>query len=161
VFTLRCTKRLLKHLGLTPRLEDSTPTTRLGDWYGNLIFTPEGPIALFASERSLLPVIVPASPVAAVFPWFLEATAGMLQAVGVPESAVRTEFREMSDILIGRTRNRRILGSMNDFMTLIDANWDHETTLQGVALRVAKAPCGPIGMESPARFTRDLFESAE
>jgi hypothetical protein len=161
VFTVRCTKRLLKHLGLTPRLEDSTPTTRLGDWYGNLLFAPEGPIVLFASERSLLPVIVPASTVSAVFPWFLEATAGMLHAVGVPGSAIRAELREMSDVHIGRTRNRRILGSMNDFMTLIDAYWDHETTLQDLALRVSQSPSGPIGMDSPSRFTRDLFDSAE
>jgi hypothetical protein len=37
VFTLRCTKKLLARLGSTTVTDEVGPTTRLGDWYANLI----------------------------------------------------------------------------------------------------------------------------
>jgi hypothetical protein len=60
VFTLRCTKKLLARLGASPALDDVEPTTRLGDWYANLLFRPGGQVVLFVNERTLLPVIVKA-----------------------------------------------------------------------------------------------------
>jgi hypothetical protein len=37
VLTLRCTRRLLARLDSEPITEDAAPTTRLGDWYANLL----------------------------------------------------------------------------------------------------------------------------
>jgi len=65
MFTLRCTKKLLTRLGSPVPVDEVDPTTRLGDWYANLLFQPGGQVVLFVNERSLLPVLVAASPRAA------------------------------------------------------------------------------------------------
>jgi len=43
-------------------MEVVASTTRLGDWYANLVYRPGGQVILFVNERSLLPVLVAASP---------------------------------------------------------------------------------------------------
>ena len=58
--TLRCTRKLLARLRASPEPEDVAPTTKLGDWYANLLYAPGGQAVLFVSERSLLPIVVPA-----------------------------------------------------------------------------------------------------
>ena len=62
MFRLRCTKKLLARLHTSPVTSGADPTTRLGDWYANLLFRPGGQVVLFVNERSLLPVLVLASP---------------------------------------------------------------------------------------------------
>jgi len=41
--------------------DDIEPTTR-GDWYANLLFPPGVQVVLSVSERTLLPVLIDASP---------------------------------------------------------------------------------------------------
>lgn len=70
---------------------------------------------LFISERSRLPVIIPvrgATQLPTVFP---EAVCGMLTMVGVPAVSVAEERSQMRDVAFGRTRDRSLLGTMNDF----------------------------------------------
>jgi hypothetical protein len=38
MLTLRCTKKLLGRLKAKPVSEAPSSTTRLGDWYGNLLY---------------------------------------------------------------------------------------------------------------------------
>jgi hypothetical protein len=60
MFTLRCTRKLLKRLGTKPSSEVVEPGTVLGDWYANLLhLRPQQPVPVM-SERSLLCVVVPA-----------------------------------------------------------------------------------------------------
>ncbi len=61
MFTLRCTRKLLNRLHQATATDDPEPTTRLGDWYANLLFRPGGQVVLFVNERTLLPVLVPTS----------------------------------------------------------------------------------------------------
>jgi len=39
MFTLRCTARLRKRLGMTEETTSTPPSTKLGDWYAHLVFT--------------------------------------------------------------------------------------------------------------------------
>src|SRR5262249_30061708 len=70
---------------------------------------------LFISERSRLPVVIPireAKHLEAVFP---EAVCRLLGAVGVGGDDIAGERAKMSEIAFGRTNNRSLLGTLNDF----------------------------------------------
>jgi hypothetical protein len=53
---LRCTHKLLARLKQTDTLPVVESTTRLGDWYGNILQIGRRQHLLFISERSRLPV---------------------------------------------------------------------------------------------------------
>jgi hypothetical protein len=59
MLTFRCTRKLLKRPHVDG-LDEGAVTTRLGDWYGNLLFTRYLRLVICVSERSLLPVFVEA-----------------------------------------------------------------------------------------------------
>ena len=56
---LRCTQALLLRLKQFDDTPDVRSTTKLGDWYGNLIRMGNRHVLLFISERSRLPVMIP------------------------------------------------------------------------------------------------------
>ena len=55
MFSLRCTARLLERLKLKPQPAVPPPTTRLGDWYANLVAHPEFTFHLKRSAQADLP----------------------------------------------------------------------------------------------------------
>ena len=67
----------------------------------------------------------------------------------------------MEPLYFGRTNSRSVLGTMNDFVN----NFKYQLAMGrdysplDWSLRLAITPCGPIGMESPDRLTRRLFEN--
>jgi hypothetical protein len=68
MFTLRCTARLLKRMKVAPLVACPEPTTHLGDWYANLIHVGRQQLVLAVSEKTLLPVVVPAAPNSTLVP---------------------------------------------------------------------------------------------
>ena len=56
---LRCTQQLLLRLKQFDDAPAVRSTTRLGDWYGNLLRMGNRHALLFISERSRLPVVFP------------------------------------------------------------------------------------------------------
>jgi hypothetical protein len=64
----------------------------------------------------------------------------------------------MSECFVTTTNDRRILGSMNDFDRMLDSYIDGRPLLD-VALHLAEAPCGPIGMASPREETVRVFSA--
>jgi len=68
-------------LGPKVTLEEASPTMRLGDWYADLLYQPGGQVVLFVNERSLLPVLIPASPSSSLVVRFRAATPGRTRGV--------------------------------------------------------------------------------
>jgi hypothetical protein len=62
MYTLRCTRKLLKRTDETPSSEAVSPTTVLGDWYANLLHLRPQQLVLAMNERTLLCALVPAAP---------------------------------------------------------------------------------------------------
>ena len=56
---LRCTQKLLVRLKQVGDLPPVESTTRLGDWYGDVLQIGSRQHLLFISERSRLPVVIP------------------------------------------------------------------------------------------------------
>src|SRR5881628_3146524 len=155
MFTLRCTARLRKRLGTTEDTASAPPSTKLGDWYAHLLFTrPQ--LVLCVSERTLLPVLIPARDHRLLVPRLREAVVRALTALGIAVAAIESEQEAMKDAVIGKTVSRQVLGSMNDFVRMLDAYRGAGSLLE-VSLRLAETPCGPLRMNSPRDETNRAF----
>ncbi len=160
MFALRCTRKLLERLRASPVPDLPEPTTKLGNWYANFLRRPGGQVLLFVNELTLLPVLIPRSPVATVLTRFREATGEVLVRLGVDQVVVDAELREMAEVAIPKTGSRQVLGSMNDFEVLMGA-YGHDRPLIDIALKLADAPCSPIGMRRPGEVAREVLRGRE
>lgn len=111
------------------------------------------------SERSRLPILFPireSNRLRAAFP---DAVCHMLAAVGVPAADVELERSQMLEIAYGRTKNRSVLGTLNDmcFGARVHFITDRHDFLEDVALRLAETPILPLDGACPIDLTRGLF----
>ena len=162
MFTLRCTQKLLRR-GLTESSGSSqAASTLLGDWYANILFVRPQQLVLCVSERTLLPVVLPAKASDTLVTRLPEATADVLAALSVSPAAVQAEHQAMQVARIGRTSSKRVLGSLNELVFLLQHSlhshpeWSH---LQH-SLWLAKTPCKVIEYDAPDRATQALFLSS-
>ena len=112
--TIRCTQKLLRRV--SPAASIAAPTTRLGDWYANILFARPEQLVLCVSERSLLSVVVPARPAAALPMRLAQSLGEVLARLDVAPVHIANEQREMKSFAFGRTNNRRVLGTLNELM---------------------------------------------
>ena len=159
MFTLRCTSKLLKRLGVAD-LGEVIPTTRLGDWYANLLLVRPQQLILAVSERTLLPLVIPAKDSSNIVPRLAAAAADVLHALGVPDEAIRDEQGQMAQAAIGKTASKRVLGIMNEFAFALRYR-DQAKSMVEVALWLAETPCKmrskPEGYGFPDKMTREAF----
>jgi hypothetical protein len=160
VYTLRCTGKLLKRLGPVTEAAREPPTTVLGDWYATLVYAPGMQLVLLTSERTLLPVVVQAREARTLLERFPLALARVLAELKVPLAAIDREVKAMAGPRIGKTASRQVLGTMNDFQRMMPYHPWPPASSTALALELAEAPCGPIGMRSPDDLTGELFAQA-
>ncbi len=113
---LRCTQKLLVRLKRTDISADTESTTQLGDWYGNILRIGRQQYLLFISERSRLPVVIPILEMRRLETIFPDAVCPALSAAGIAPDDIADERSRMSTIAFGKTRNRSLLGTLNDFV---------------------------------------------
>lgn len=162
MLTLRATARLLERARIKPDPAPSASTGKLGDWYANLLVAQPAHRVLCVSERTLLPVLVPAKDIAGLPQRLVEAAGEVLRAIGIAAGDVQKELEHMHTVRFANTASPQILGSMNDFAFMLATSRKLEEDgtsklLLEEALHLAEAPCRPIGMGSPERATRALF----
>jgi hypothetical protein len=88
---LRCTQKLLVRLKQTGELPAAESTTRLGDWYGNILQLGRRQHLLFISERSRLPVVLPITESKRLTTVFPQAVCERLAIVGVNPEDIADE----------------------------------------------------------------------
>jgi hypothetical protein len=115
MLVLRCTQKLLVRMKQSGDLPPVESTTRLGDWYGNILRISRRQHLLFISKRSRLPVVLSIAEAKRLSDVFPDAVCERLAIVGVAAADIADERARMSEIVFGRTRNRSLLGTMNDF----------------------------------------------
>lgn len=157
--TLRCTQKLRRRLKAVPELSATPPTTRLGDWYINILFTRPRHLLLCVSERTLLPVLLPARQLESLPSRLRQGISEVLAALSVPQRMIAAELREMEPCAFGPTASRQVLGSMNDFVTMMAwrSQAGQECDLLQMALDLSESPCSPLGHTSPDRATQQAF----
>ena len=159
MFAIRCTRKLLKYLHAECPGEIIHPTTGLGDWYANLLFTKRLRLIICVSERSLLPVFVEAKDRSSFAIRFQEQVLSVLECVGVPSYAVEREAHEMLQVALGLTASRSVLGSLNDLALLsrFAIEGQSHIDLTSLAIEIADTPCSPIQYASPRSMTLALL----
>jgi len=159
VFVLRCTQKLLDRLNAKPDPEPAPADTVLGDWYANLIRVGRIQVVLAVSERSLLPVVVPARDGRALVQRLGEALGPMLAAIGVPTDDATAEQGAMQHWAVGKTANRRVLGSLNDlaFQLQVGLLDFPDRTLMAHSLWLARTPLKVIDYGAPDQATLAAF----
>ena len=158
--TIRCTQKLLRRMRATDVAAPST--TLLGDWCANILFSRPEQLVLCVSERTLLPVVVPARPAAELGLRLAAGLGRVLAALDVPDPRIAIELREMSAVAFARTQKRSVLGSLNDLMFQLTLYLHDrpEFSLFQASLKLGRTPLSAIGQDCPDRLTKSLFAAA-
>jgi hypothetical protein len=152
------TKKLQDGLKLKPESEPGISTTRLGDWYANVVYVERRPYVLAVSERTLLPVVFPLKGVKDLRAVLIVHVEEVLGALGLGAARVKVEIDAMRQGHIAKTASRSVLGSLKDFAFLMEAWWEHEQSLLSMSVRLAGAPCRPLKEGFPDQAAREAFE---
>jgi hypothetical protein len=156
---LRCTAKLLRRFGV-PNPPDPPPgTNALGDWTADLIAVPGAHLVLCVSERGRLPVVVSARRLYDFPSQFPRLVRDVLGALGVPAEAAEPECMRMATLAYGPTRDRSVLGTLNDFSRMLKSSWMDQPDLSifDWSLWLAETPCGPLEMRSPRDVVPELL----
>jgi hypothetical protein len=138
---------------MIPYSEDLyVPTTALGDWYAHAVVLQKRQVLLVVNQSSLLCVLVYLKGLSDVVPVFQQALTELLRNLGANEVAIRRERQEMEQSVIGRTKSKSVLGSLNDFVYQMHAaaEFNPDWTLLDHELALSQIPCAPIGYSNPA-----------
>ena len=151
MLTFRCTQRVLRRLGIEAIADAPMSTTRLGDWYTNLLLVQRHRLLIFVSEPTLLSVFIPVNELSTLIPRFRRGLAEVLQALGAPTRAIEAEISDMETVAFAATVNRSVLGSMNDL--IFQAKWElkgnPQQTLLELGLKLSQILCKPLGYRLP------------
>jgi hypothetical protein len=157
MITFRCTKRVIERFRLQPDDDPPASTGVLGDWYANLLNVGSQRFVLCASERTLLPVILPARKVSfpGSFGGFLRP---VLEHLDIPEVLIVAELAAAEEVAFGQTRSRQVLGVMNDFAFMAQhVLGERGRSVWEATLLLARTPSKPLGYDHPDRVAKALF----
>ena len=149
---------MLDRLRVKPAVDAAASTTKLGDWYADTLNLGHERLVLCVSERTLLPVIVPAA--GPDLPGKLRSgLRELLEALQVPREVIDAELAQMREATIAKTASRVVLGSMNEFQFQARAIRDHKAGHSPLALEMelAEMPCSPIGWKAPLDAVHEAF----
>jgi hypothetical protein len=162
-----CTKVIRDRLGLPPQLSAPVkPSTRLGNWYLHLARFGAQQIVLATSERSLLTVLLPARQLREnIEISFQTALADLLAALQLPVQIVARELAAMQPISFAAASNRRVIGSMNEYVWQLGSYLTRTGDPLELSLQLNKTPMSAVGSKSnygfPEEVARDLLMSWE
>ena len=159
---LRCTQKLLVRLKQAGDLTAVESTTRLGDWYGNILRIGRRQHLLFISKQSRLPVVLPITESKRLTTVFPDAVSERLAIVGLNPEDIVDERVRMSEIAFGRTRNRSLLGTLNDFAFMAqqgNGNRVEPESPEELMRFLAQTPILPLNGASPIELTLAAFET--
>jgi hypothetical protein len=161
VVTFRFTRKLLKYLHADVLSAEVPPTTVLGDWYANLLFTRHRRLVICVSERSLLPVFIEAKGRYTFAERFREAVRSVMEGIGVAGNLIEGELNEMSQIRIAATLSRKVLGSLNELNFLARDSLDRRPQIDLIVLtaEIAETPCSLLEYQSPKSMTLALLRN--
>ena len=114
--TLRCTKKLLAQVGVKP-----APVEEFGDddWHANLVWVERKKHVLFCSDQTLFCCVTPPvhkSEIQSLNELFLSTLGWAMQRAGFTDQMVRRFLSKHESMMTTTTRNRSVLGSMNDYV---------------------------------------------
>ena len=155
---IRGTQKLLRRLGSVTgdRFES---TTQLGDWLGNLYGVGHKRVVLFISQNSRLPIVLPGHNLRDIRHQLPLAVGAVLEALGIPGHAIRSELDAMADAVVAPTNSRSLIATLTDLSYSLKLRLAEEpnANLISLALWLSVTPMGPMNYRAPDEVTRELF----
>ena len=155
---LRPTRKLRQ---LSPEAIDpgAVSDTALGDWYANRIVLDRQPLLLVISSLSLLTVLIRARDVRTLPARLPEVVGARLDRMGIRSAVVEREMEAMRPVIIGKTVDRSVLGTLVDFAKSIpfilhEVGWDDDSLLRAEDF-FARTPCRVTRRFEDTIFPRD------
>ena len=160
--TIRCTRKLLTLVDGAIVEEPPAPSNVLGDWYANLIPTAAGNLIIFASEKTLLSVAIPAEQVAQLISLFVARVYNLLRMLEIPEPVVEREMRWYQEISIAKTSSRSVLGSLNEIALYYQTIPERDSgqthlSLSEAELELSQLLHSPLKYRYPVEVARGLL----
>lgn len=160
MISLCCTRVVRDRLRLSgPWLSPEQPTASLGNWYVHLGRFGHRQIVLATSEHSLLTVLLPARALReSIQASFQAAVAELLTALQVQPHLVTRELEALQPISFATASNRRVIGSMNEFV------WQLRSYLSGtsdpleLSLQLSETPMSAVGSRSSYGIPREVAQ---
>jgi hypothetical protein len=156
---LRCTHKLLVRLKRADVPTGVDSTTRLGDWHGNILRIGRRQHLIFISESQGFRSSFRVGECNGSRACFLT-LCDVLAAVGVGADDIGDERWGMSEIAFGRTRDRSVLGTLNDFVSMAaqgSANRAEPESAEALMRFLAQTPILPLDGASPIALTCAAF----
>lgn len=137
----------------------SSTDTVLGDWYANLVYAGRTQVVLAVSDRTLLPVVVPAREARTLVQRLGDAVEPILLSIGVPPQVVAAERHAMQLVSLGKTADRRILGSLKELAFQLEVGLlsSPSKSFLEQSLWLAQTPMKVIDYGSPEDATLAAF----
>jgi hypothetical protein len=159
MLTLRCTQKLLTRMRATPEPSPPEPQSVLGDWYATLVVTRPRHLVLCVSERTFLPVVLPASPTWQITELLPVAIVEILNELRLPADWVQQEWRLMDEVVVAKTRNRSAVAAVRCMAESIRlaARRRHHRSLLDTALWLAETPWKTFNYLNAPEMTRALL----
>jgi hypothetical protein len=158
VTVFRCTARLAKRLRVELASDALPSAGSLGDWYANSLNIGTARYVLCLSSLTLLPVILPSrkAEFPSRFPHYLGA---VLQAIGVAPALIESELQAPGPFTYAKTRDRSLIGSLNDFIHCGSAFLEYGESPLDANLKLTDMPTKVLGYGRPADAARAAIES--
>lgn len=161
VLVIRGTKKLRDRMKGAPTADGADSTTALGDWFANALFwRPQ--VALLVNSRTLLPVLMELAPAATLLERAPATIEAVLRRHGVDETFLAAERTAMSEVRIGPTNDRRVVGVVNEFA--FHGEWlfkEGQDDLEALSLRMSSLIIGKLDEGSPDRALAAVMGDAE
>jgi hypothetical protein len=159
MITLACTKKILSRAGFVPEATPPNPTTALGDWHVNIIFVYHSQWIMFVNDVSRLAVITPARKIKSLGTLLANELPIVLKYLNVPDANIEAEVNEMEEAHIAATRNRSVLGTMNDYLVQIEARISPtgEIDMRQTELELTKCISSAINYQEPGEVALSLL----
>jgi hypothetical protein len=140
---LRPTLKLRKLLPVTDAATLESDTA-LGDWYVDRLVVDKRPLLLLVSSKGLWPLLTTARDVRSLPQRLPQQLADSLRRTSIPEPLIAAECNAMSPVVVAPTRDRSILGVMNDSIYRLPYHLErgrwNEDTLPLVEYQLARTP---------------------
>ena len=162
MITIRGTQKFLKKIKKPPQANLEPSSNALGDWYANLIDSDAGQLIIFVNEKSFLTVGVPVLEIKNLFSLFIQRVLNLLWLIGVPRLVIELEHVEMMKMQIGKTKDRSVIGAMNELafsyqIYAEDQVGQGKLSLQDAEQEFSKTPLSPLGYQYPRDVAKRLL----
>lgn len=134
---------------------EQSSTTRLGDWYALDIVLSRKQFILCISSKPRLAVVLEAAPYATFPERLSDSVTEVLRAIGVNETSIQEERAAMENVVLAKTLNKSILGTLNDYRFQLEVADQMDKFTLDDTLKMSMYLSKTISLALPEGYPRD------